>query len=265
MQRKNIVIITDRASVDLNTRSILYIDLKGRKTVVHLTGGRTCETYTPIERLEQELGDGFLRISRGCIVSKNAIHRMNEEGVELLNGETLRCTRRRRQALKEVCRTGRREMISGFDRSRTPNTPEEYIRYYAAFETLPVAFTDIEMIFNEEHRAVDWRFRYANDALAHLEKCSKEELLNNSFRTLFPNMDDKWLCAYERTALFGETLEIMDYSPEIDTYLKIISFPTFAGHCGCLLFDLSDIRPVQTSPSEIEVLKSYVSGLFPQP
>ena len=40
-------------------------------------------------------------------------------------------------------------------------------------------------------------------------------------------MDAKWLRVYERTALFGETLEIVYYSPEIDTKLKIISFPHF--------------------------------------
>ena len=43
-----------------------------------------------------------------------------------------------------------------------------------------------------------------------------------------------------RTALFGETLEIIDYSPEIDTELRIICFPTFKGHCGCLLLDISE-------------------------
>ena len=40
-------------------------------------------------------------------------------------------------------------------------------------------------------------------------------------------MDSKWLQSYERATLYGETLEIMDYSPEIDTNLKIICFPTF--------------------------------------
>ena len=52
------------------------------------------------------------------------------------------------------------------------------------------------------------------------------------------------LRVYERTALFGETLEIVYYSPEIDTKLKIISFPTFKGHCGCMLFKQTDIQTV---------------------
>ena len=70
-------------------------------------------------------------------------------------------------------------------------------------------------------------------------------------------MDSKWLLCYERVVLYGETLELMDYSPEIDTYLKIICFPTFKGHCGCILFDLQDIRLTQYSENSKKIIKTY--------
>lgn len=263
MRTKTISVITDRMTIRISTQSILYIDLRGRKTVIHLVGDQHCETYTTIDRLEQMLGEGFLRLDRGCIVAKNAIHRITQDGVELLNGKVLHYARPRMREVREFGRTGRQEIVSRFDRDNVPDSPKAYRQHYAAFDNLPIAFTDIEMIFNEEHLATDWLFRYVNPALARIEKQSPEALLTHSFRTLFPNMDDKWLCSYERTALYGETLEIMDYSPEIDTYLKIISFPTFEGHCGCLLFDLSSIEPVRTSPSEMEFLTNYLQGLLP--
>lgn len=59
------------------------------------------------------------------------------------------------------------------------------------------------MIFNEEHHAVDWVFRYGNPALAELEKKPLEQLLDHSFGSLFSNMDSKWLRAYERATLYG--------------------------------------------------------------
>lgn len=58
-------------------------------------------------------------------------------------------------------------------------------------------------------------------------------------------MDSKWLQGYERATLYGETLEIIDYSPEIDTNLKIICFPTFPGHCGCILFNADKMRYIK--------------------
>ena len=78
------------------------------------------------------------------------------------------------------------------------------------------------MVFNEEKKAVDWIFRYGNEALAALEKQPLDKMIGSSFSSLFSNMDAKWLHVYERATLYGETLEIMDYSPEIDTNLKII-------------------------------------------
>lgn len=126
------------------------------------------------------------------------------------------------------------------------------------FEYLPIAFTDIEMVFNEESHAVDWIFRYANQELARLEKLSLNQLLGKSFGSLFSNMDSKWLRSYERSALYGEVLELMDYSPEIDTNLKVICFPTFKGHCGCILFDLDRIKAVDSSNNVHKIWNTYL-------
>lgn len=76
------------------------------------------------------------------------------------------------------------------------------------------------------------------------KKLPLDKMIGNSFSSLFSNMDAKWLQVYERATLYGETLEIMDYSPEIDTNLKIICFPTFPGHCGCILFNADKMKSI---------------------
>ena len=76
------------------------------------------------------------------------------------------------------------------------------------------------------------------------KKLPLDKMIGNSFSSLFSNMDAKWLHVYERATLYGETLEIMDYSPEIDTNLKIICFPTFPGHCGCILFNADQMKSI---------------------
>ena len=110
---------------------------------------------------------------------------------------------------------------------------------------------------DEERRAVDWIFRYGNPALARLEKLPLEKLIGSSFGSLFSNMNTKWLRLYERAVLYGETLEVMDYSPEIDAYLKVTCFPTFKGHCGCILFDLTEIEYAKISPDADKALMRY--------
>ena len=134
---------------------------------------------------------------------------------------------------------------------------EEAQHFYRKLEYLPVAFTDIEMIFEEERHAVDWIFRYGNPALAKLEKLPLENLIGSSFSSLF----SKWLRSYEQATLYGEKLEIIDYSPEIDTYLKVICFPTFKGHCGCILFDISEIKFTKNSSDAENALMLYFGRL----
>ena len=97
--------------------------------------------------------------------------------------------------------------------------------------------------------------------LVNGEKLPLEKLIGQSFGTLFSNMDAKWLRGYERTTLYGETLELMDYSPEIDTHLKVICFPTFKGHCGCILFDVDKIWFVQHSEDSAKTLARYYAKL----
>ena len=97
-----------------------------------------------------------------------------------------------------------------------------YHEYYKCFDIMPIAFADIEMIFDEERQAIDWIFRYGNEALARLEEVPLDKMIGSTFRSIFPNMDKKWLRSYERTVLYGETLELIDFSPEIDKYLRII-------------------------------------------
>ena len=243
MKPNSMFIISNRRRIRLSPEDILYVQLAGRRSVIHLSGGKTYETYTAIDELAQMLGSGFIRADRATLVSIKGIHAIGKE-IELVNGEMLYYSCRKKRELKDQLRAGRRQIAQNLSNSDAPATQEEYQRHYASYDSAPFAFTDIEMVFNEEHAAVDWIFRYGNEALATLEKTPLEQLLDHSFGSIFPNMDAKWLRVYERTALFGETLEIVYYSPEIDTKLKIISFPTFKGHCGCMLFKQTDIQTV---------------------
>lgn len=244
MNASVISVISKRRRIRLPAEDILYVQLAGRRSVIHVSGGKTYETYTTIDELEQLLGSGFIRADRATLVSAKGIHAIGKQ-LELIDGEALDYSRRRKHELKEQLRAERRRIAQELAGSDAPATREEYRRHYASYDRAPFAFTDIEMVFNEEHAAVDWIFRYGNEALAALEKTPLEQLLDHSFGSIFPNMDAKWLRVYERTALFGETLEIADHSPEIDTDLKIICFPTFRGHCGCILFDQAQLQTVR--------------------
>ena len=259
-EAKHITIISNGRKIVISISTILYILMVNKTAEIHVSGDKIYETRMTLSQLEEKLGDGFIKVNRGCIVSAMAIHDITDN-INLNNGESLIYTIRKKNQIIEQFRSKQKSIISSFRRDGIPITEEEYRKHYSSFDNMPFAFTDIEMIFNDESRAVDWIFRYGNPALAKLEKLPLERLIGSSFGSLFSNMDSKWLHSYERATLYGEMLEIIDYSPEIDTYLKVICFPTFKGHCGCILFDISEIEFTKNSSDAEKALMLYFGKL----
>lgn len=260
---KYITIMSDRRKIVLSVDTILYVMMKRQNAEIHVSGGIVYRTRMTFGMLEKELGDGFIRLHRGCLVSVMAIHNITDK-VNLSNGEILDYAVNRRNEIIESFYSKQKRIIESFNANGVSDVNGEYSGYYRCFDNMPIAFTDIEMIFDDERRAVDWIFRYGNPALAELEKVPLTRLIGSSFGSIFSNMDSKWLRSYERATLYGETLEVIDYSPEIDTYLKVICFPTFKGHCGCIMLDISQMKFSQNSTDTEKALMLYFAKLTKQ-
>lgn len=257
---ENITIVSNRNEVILNISQILYVQMKGNIAFIHISWELVYQTRITLAELEEILGDNFIKVKRGCLVSALAIHSVTDK-INLCNGESLNYVVRNKKEILAKLRAKQQDMIRNFNEAGVPTTADQYHAHYRLFDTLSFAFADIEMVFDNECHAIDWVFRYGNAALAQLEKLPLEKLIGNSFGSLFPNMDAKWLRSYERATLFGETLQIIDYSPEIDTYLEVICFPTFKGHCGCILFDISQIKSLRKTTDTEKALAIYFEKL----
>lgn len=241
MTDKTISFISERKHYIIPIRDILYVYMKKQDAYVHMSDGSVLKTRMTFAEFQRELGDDFIRIHRGCLVAAKAIHSVNEL-ITLSNGDSLEYSAQHRDEIMERFHQKQRIIIDALSDNDNPTENEEYHKHYQCFDYIPIAFTDIEMIFDEQSQAVDWIFRYGNEALSRVENVPLDMMIGNTFGSIFPNMDKKWLRSYERAVLYRETLELIDYSPEIDKFLRIICFPTFKGHCGCLLFDISETR-----------------------
>lgn len=123
---------------------------------------------------------------------------MGKSKINLSNGEALSYTLRKKKQIIEQFLSKQESVIRSFDSSDTPATAAEYRRHYSGFDALPFAFTDIEMVFNEEKHAVDWIFRYANPALAKLEKQPLERLVGSYCLTVWPPDTIGWMACLFR-------------------------------------------------------------------
>ena len=241
MDDKTINFTSGRKDYSIPIDEVLYILMKKQDAFIHLSDGSVLKTRKTFAEFQEELCDDFIRIHRGCLVAPKAIYSVKNL-VTLSNGDSLEYSAQHRDEILQKFREKQRAIINELSDNDNPTENEEYHKHYRCFDTMPIAFTDIEMMFDEESQAVDWIFRYGNEALARIENVPLDAMIGNNFGSIFPNMDKKWLRSYERCVLYGETLELIDYSPEINKYLRIICFPTFKGHCGCLLSDISETK-----------------------
>lgn len=262
LEESNFISITmNYRRINLDIRTIQYVVINQNTAEFHISGGTQYKTRIPIHKLEAMLGDEFIRVHRNYLVAVKAIHDISDK-VYLNNGEALHFAMRRKKELAVELRLKRQILLERLAAGNTTHTDEEYHARFAIFDELPIAFCDIEMVLDEGNNAVDWIFRYGNEALAKLEKTPLNELIGKTFSSIFPDMDKKWLKSYEQAALYKQTLQIIDFSPEIDTYLNILCFPTQHGHCGCILLDIKEMEYAENQGDRENARLHYFAKLL---
>lgn len=251
-----------RSYIDIDVRTIQYVFMNENVAEIHLSGGKIYRTRMTMSSIEEILGmEEYIKVHRSCLVAVRAIHSVSDK-IHLNSGETLNYVARRKKEITAEFLEKRGNIVSHLQGDSDPDADNRYMETFRVFDDLPIAFADIELVFDDGHNVVDWIFRYGNAALAKLEKLPLERIVGHSFGSIFPNMDQKWLGSYERAALLGETLTIIDYSPEIDTYLHVICFPTSKGHCGCLLFDISQMQYVENKEDATNARLRFLAGFL---
>lgn len=181
MKQESITIISKRMKKKIRIADILYIIKSEYLSLIHLIDGDILQTITPIYELKEMLGDDCIEVKKGCIVSVSAITNIKDK-IYLCNGEAIDFTVRRRKAVRLKWREKQKLMIDEINGQNPPRTDEEYHKYYEICDKFPFAFTDIEMVFNEKRHAVDWIFRYGNEALAELEGVPLKEMIGSTFQ-----------------------------------------------------------------------------------
>lgn len=99
-ESKHITVISNGRKIVLSVSTILYVLMVNKTVEIHVSGGKIYETRMSLSELEENLGDGFIKVHRGCIVSAMAIHDISDN-IHLNNGEVLIYTIRKKNQIIE--------------------------------------------------------------------------------------------------------------------------------------------------------------------
>lgn len=76
------------------------------------------------------------------------------------------------------------------------------------FDHSPVGYCVLELVLDEKGQPADWIYRYCNQAFADIKDYRLEAMIDRSFLSLFPHIDEKWLHACYEAAYENKSSEM---------------------------------------------------------
>ena len=143
-EERYITIVSERKTIALRVSTILYVLMNGKYANIHVLGDQVYRTTMTLGEIEEKIGDGFLRVHRGCLVAVMAIHNVTDT-INLSNGESLGYTARKKGEIMKTLRNAQQDVIRGFQNHGVPMTDDEYHDLPFLTGRIPQGFTIAEI------------------------------------------------------------------------------------------------------------------------
>lgn len=135
-------------------------------------------------------------------------------------------------------------------------------RYRQLFETMLNGFALHEMIFDEHHKPVDYRFIAVNPAFEKLTGLSADAILGKTVLEVLPNTEPYWIETYGKVAWSGEPVLIENYSQELDRYYRVFAFSPVKGQFATLFEDITIQRKNERYQSALLQLSEKIRQAY---
>ncbi len=97
-------------------------------------------------------------------------------------------------------------------------------KYRLLFENMTTGFALHEMIYDEDGKAIDYRFLDINPAFEEYTGAKAEQLIGRTVKEVFPQTEDYWIDTYGKVAKTGESINYEQYSQEFGKYFEVKAF-----------------------------------------
>jgi PAS domain S-box-containing protein len=118
-------------------------------------------------------------------------------------------------------------------------------RYRTLFENVPVGFALHEMIYDENGKAVDYRYLQVNPAFEDLTGLKADSLIGKTVKEALPGTEDYWIEAFEKVVNTGRTILYDNYSSELKRYYSVRAFRTAPNHFAVTFSDITGQKQLE--------------------
>lgn len=101
-------------------------------------------------------------------------------------------------------------------------------RYRSLFNAIDESFMFIEMVFDAEHKPVDYWIREINPAFSK-QTGLMPDAISQSIRNLMPNVEENWIQIYGQVALTGKSIRFEEYNDHTKRWYRAFASPVVEG------------------------------------
>lgn len=115
--------------------------------------------------------------------------------------------------------------------------------YRTLFQAMNQSFTLKEALLDEMGAPTDFRFLDVNPAFEKMVGRKSREMIGKSIIETFPDTEPHWIEAFGTVALIGESINFIEYSKVLDSYLQVTAFSPGPLRVACIFDDVTpDVR-----------------------
>lgn len=214
---------------------VMYILREERKSVIYLKNNLVVKSFNPIKNLLVELPqEKFISVNKGVVLGKRYIKNIESGVYTMTDGQCFKG--RQRPSKEQQQNVSLIKTILAEGQPVKSLTTEEFINSFSVLDELPLALYVIEVIVNEDTgMPVDFVFRYCNKAIESYINLPNGELINQSFYSVFKDVEKSDLIACADVAFNGCARVIEQYVPRLSKHVKLYCFQPRRNYCGCLI------------------------------
>lgn len=230
---KNIHLTVKRQQLSIPVDTIIYALVVDKLCTIRLADGEPLTLFLTVSSLMSMLpADSFLQIRRNCIISLRYVRDIDSRYVIMSDSTLLPYSQRKKSALLYSFRQYlANRPLSEISADEVP----DFISEFHCFDRCPFAFCIIEVFSDDPQLPGNFIFRYANEAMAQLEKLPLNMIINFPVRTVLQDDIINELPTFAHVALSGESANVYRYGSLSNQFLHMMCFQPRHGYCACIL------------------------------
>ena len=232
---QTIRLTVNRQEQAIRVSDIIYAQVTDKLCSIYLTNHPPYHLFLTIASLKAMLpANGFLQISRNCLVSLNHLQNVESEHVYLLDGTMLPYSHRQKHTILAAFQQHLSRQAQRQDKSRWKlNIFEEF----RCFDRCPFPLAIVEVTKDPYIHQSEYFFRYVNEALAAMLHAPIHELINVPFYSVIPKADPGWRDIFTQCAFEGAPVDRRIISAVNGRRLRVVSYQPHYGFCSSLILE----------------------------